>query len=442
MSLTARFEDRARWIRIIPVATIMYAIASINRTNVSIALPAMSRSLHMDSLQAGAISGIFFWGYTILQVPGGYLASRWSTKYFVAILLVAWGCCSVGCAFVHTWHQLWVMRLLLGVAEGGMYPATLILLSHWFPVKERARASAWFSLALPISLVIQSPLSGWILDHWNWRVMLASEGLLPLIWLGVWLYAISDYPHQAKWISPEECTYLETTFKKELTQREPIETEVFVKSLFSPRVLLLTAVKLLMLSGQLGYLFWLPSVIERTSGGSNLLVGLLSTIPFIIGSLALLLNSAHSDKRKERGAHVAVPMFIGGGALALGILTKDSSPVLSFTMVCMAGIGAFGALGPFWAIPTEWFSRKMAGSVAGFVNGIGNLGGFFGPLLVGYLNKRTGSFSYGFGMLALFLIVGGLVALAMAPPSPATIAALHPEKTLKKTARSSAEEAR
>jgi MFS family permease len=416
MSFGMSFENRARWIRIIPVATTMYAIAFINRTNVSIALPSMSHSLHMDSFQAGAISGIFFWGYMILQIPGGYLASRWSTKYFVGILLVVWGCCSVGCGLVQTWHQLWVMRLLLGVAEGGMYPATLILLSHWFPGKERARASAWFSIALPISLVVSSPLSGWLLDRWNWRVMLMAEGALPLLWLLIWLLMINDYPGQAKWISRTEREYLEGTFREEIAKREPADPEIYWQSLLSPRVLLLALVKLLMLSGQLGYLFWLPSVIKRANGGTNLSVGLLSTIPFIIGSISLLVNSAHSDKKKERSAHVAIPMFIGGLSLFGAIWTSGSSPVLGFALVCLAAIGAFAPLGPFWAIPTEWFSRKMGGSVAGLVNGIGNLGGFFGPLLVGYLNKRTGSFAYGFGLLAIFLLVGGALSLALAPP--------------------------
>jgi sugar phosphate permease len=395
----------------------MYGLAFINRTNVSNALPAMSHSLHMDSFQAGAISGIFFWGYLLLQIPGGYLASRWSTKYFVAISLVVWGLCSIGCGLVHTWHQLWVMRLLLGVAEGGMYPATLILLSHWFPIKERARASAWFSIALPISLVVQSPLAGWILDRWNWRVMLISEGVLPLIWLAVWLLIIHDYPRQAPWISVSERDYLESTFLNETAKREPVGKEIFWQALISPRVLLLSLVKLLMLSGQLGYLFWLPSVIQKAHGGSNLSIGLLSMVPFVVGSISLVINSAHSDRRKERRAHVAVPMFIGGITLFIGIWAGQSRPSLSFVMVCLAAIGAFAPLGPFWAIPTEWFSRKMAGPVAGFVNGIGNLGGFFGPLLVGYLNKRTGSFVSGFAMLAIFLLVGGAISLAIAPPT-------------------------
>jgi sugar phosphate permease len=402
-----------RWIRIIPVATVMYALAFINRTNISMALPSMSKALHMDSMQAGSIAGVFFWGYLLLQIPGGYLAHRWSTKWFVSFSLVVWGACSVGCGLVSNWHQLLVMRFLLGVAEGGMYPATLVLLAHWFPRRERARASAWFSIALPLSLVIASPLSGWLLDRWNWRVMLIVEGALPILWLFFWIKGINDSPRQAKWISADERDYLEAAFEREAVPMTPVDRDLYWRVLFSPSVLLLALVKLLMLSGQLGYLFWLPSVVEKAKGVSNLVAGVLYTLPFIVGAASLLLISAHSDKTKERRRHVALPMAIGGFALLGGILTSQHWPVAAFILVCLTGIGAFAPLGPFWAIPTECYSRKMAGSVAGFVNGVGNVGGYLGPVLVGYLNKRFGSFVYGFGFLAAFLIIGALLSLIM-----------------------------
>jgi MFS family permease len=408
-----------RWLRIIPVATIMYALAFINRTNIALALPAVRRDLHMDAVQAGAISGIFFWGYLILQIPGGYLASRWSTKRFVAILLFVWGCCAVGCGLVRNWEQLWIMRLLLGVAEGGMYPATLVLLSHWFPHNERARANAWFSLALPLSLVVSSPLSGWLLDRWNWRVMLIAEGAFPLVWLIVWLIGIYDYPREASWISGDEREYLESTFRKEVSEREPVAREAFWRALFVPKALLLAAIKLLMLSGQLGYLFWLPSAIKQAGGGSNFRAGVLYTLPFMVAAVSMLVVSTHSDKTRERRKHLAIPMAIGGLALIAGVMVSDRFPILAFGLVCLAAVGAFAPLGPFWAIPTEWFSRKMGGSVAGFINGVGNLGGFFGPLLVGYLNKRTGNFVYGFGMLGMFMLIGAALSYALEPPSPA-----------------------
>jgi sugar phosphate permease len=407
-----------RWAQIIPVATIMFAISFINRANVSQALPSMSKDLHMNDLQAGTIVGIFYWGYLVLQVPGGYLASRWSTKWFVGILLVLWGSAAVGCGLVRTWQELWVMRLILGVAEGGMYPAMIILLSHWFPRKERASAYAWFTMAVPLSLAVSAPLSGSLLDHWNWRVMLVVEGAMPLLWLFVWIARIHDYPHQAPWISSDERKYLETEFQNDVAAREPASREFYFRALLSPQVFLLSTIKILMLSGQLGYLFWLPSAIEKAKSTSHFVAGILYMIPFIVGSISMVLISSRSDKTRERRGHVAMPMVVGGLALLGGVLTSESSPILSFALVCLAAVGAFAPLATFWAIPTEMFSRKMAGSVVGFINGIGNLGGYFGPLLVGYLSKRTGSFAYGFGLLGAFMLLGAVLCFGLTHRPP------------------------
>jgi len=404
-----------RWLRILPFATVTYALSFINRANVSQALPSMSRELHLNSAQAGTIAGIFFWGYLVLQVPGGYLATRWSTKWFVSILLVIWGSAAVGCGFVHSGSQMWVMRFLLGVAEGGMYPATLVLISHWFPRKERARANSLFSIAIPISLIVSAPLSGWLLDRWNWRVMLAVEGAFPLLWVLAWILCIYDYPRQAPWISAEERDYLETEYRRDVAAREPADHEYFLRALFAPQVLLLTMIKLLMLSGQLGYLFWLPSAIEKAKTSSHFITSLLYMIPFVVGAVSLVLISQSSDKKNERRGHVAFAMAIGGLALFGGVLTNEVSPIFSYALVCLAAVGAFAPLGPFWAIPTEVFSRKMAGSVVGFINGIGNLGGFLGPVLVGYLNKRTGNFTSGFAMLGAFMLIGAALTFGLTP---------------------------
>lgn len=403
-----------RWLRVIPFATMTYAIAFVNRANISQAIPAIRQDLHMNGVQAGTIAGIFFWGYLVLQVPGGYLASRWSTKWFVGILLTLWGAAAVGCGLAHTYSELWVMRLVLGIAEGGMYPATLILISHWFPRSERARANSLFSIAVPLSLAASAPFSGWLLDRWNWRVMLAVEGAFPLIWVLIWLWGIYDYPRQAPWISAQEREYLEAQFQRDVAAREPAKREFYFRALFAPQVLLLTMIKLLMLSGQLGYLFWLPSALEKAKTTSHFVSGLLYTVPFLVGAAALVYFSARSDKKHERRSHVAMPMIIGGLALFGGVLAFESSPVLAYILVCVASIGAFAPLGPFWAIPTEMFSRKMAGSIVGLVNGVGNLGGFVGPLLVGYLNKITGNFSAGFAMLGAFMLAGAALSYGLA----------------------------
>jgi MFS family permease len=400
-----------RWLRIIPLSLGMYTIALINRTNVSLALPAMSRDLHIDPLQVGNIAGVFFWGYLLLQIPGGDLAERWSAKRYVAMVLAIWGFMAFGCGLAQNLRQMLIMRFVLGVAEGGMYPATVILLSHWFPRRERARANGLLSLALPFALIVSSPLSGWLMDLWNWRIMLMVEGALPLLWLPIWLIGISDHPREAKWISSAERECIERGLQHDAEKHKVASHENYLSALFHPQVLLLTLIKFLALTGQLGYLFWLPSALGKAKTLSNLRVGLLVTLPFIVGAISMVLISWHSDKWNERRGHVSFALGIGGGSLLAGALASKQSPILSFCLLCIAAVGIFGQMGPFWALTTEKFSKRMVGPVTGLVNGVGQLGGYVGPLLVGYLNKRTGSFVYGFGTLAVAMVFGSLLML-------------------------------
>ena len=410
-----------RWLRVILVAFVMYTIAFIDRTNISLALPSISHDLGMDPRQAGSAAGVFFWGYLVLQVPGGYLARRWSAKWFVAILLIAWGACSAATGLVDTGRQFWIMRLLLGVAEGGVWPAVLVLLANWFPRAERARANAFWMLCLPLAVVVSSPLSGWILGNWNWRVLLVVEGLFPFAWLAVWLSRIHDHPHQAPWISAEERAYLEETLRREAAEIDFNESsdnasgnEVAASQSFSRwllPVLLMCVVYILSTSGNYGYLFWLPTAMEKARQLSHLTVGILFTVPYVLTGVGMVLVSKHSDRRCERRLHVAVPLVWSGLALMTGVILSRYSAGASFAFISVVGAGSYGMLGPFWAIPTETLPRQVAGSAMGLVNAIGNLGGYFGPLVVGYISKRTGNLVYAFGVLGLSLLAGSVLAL-------------------------------
>jgi MFS family permease len=395
-----------RWLHIIPVAFIMYTIAFIDRTNISLALPKMSIALHMNPTQAGGAAGVFFWGYVLLQIPGGHLAQRWSAKRFVAILLVAWGLCSVACGLVQTWHQFLVMRFLLGISEGGVWPAVLVLLSHWFPRGERARANAYWMLCLPIAVIISSPLSGWILGRWNWRVLLISEGALPFFWLVVWWAFIDDYPQEARWISTGERDYLEATLHEESRELDSAKPEAFWRALLKPTVLVMVGIYLMQNIGNYGYLFWLPSALENTMKMSNLRVGVLTAIPYIVTAIGMVLNSRHSDKRRERRGHVAFGLAWGGACMMACILLTGHSPTLGFVAISLVGAGTYGMLGPFWAIPTETLPRSVSGSAMGLINALGNLGGYFGPLAVGLVFHRTGDFRYAFTLLSLAFLAG------------------------------------
>ncbi|MGB9067106.1 MAG: MFS transporter [Candidatus Acidiferrales bacterium] len=405
-----------RWLRIIPAALITYTIAYTDRTNISMALPSLSRDLHLDPAQAGGIAGIFFWGYLLLQIPGGQIANWWSAKRFIAILMVAWGIASVGCGLVRTGPELWWMRLLLGVTQGGVFSATLVLVSHWFPRRERARANAMWLVCGPLALIISSPLSGLILDRWDWRVMLIVEGTLPFLWLAIWLNLIYDHPREAKWISPEEREYLDSTLEREAAGLEPVKPAPILASLVRPQLILLILIYFLRMSAEFGFLFWLPSALEKAKTLSHVGIGGLATGPFLVGIIAMLLISWHSDRTGERRGHISAAFALGGIFLLMGVLTSQRWPALAFVFICLTGIGTYGALGPFWAIPSETLPRNVAASVMGVVTAIGSLGGFFGPLAVGYLNKHTGSFLYGYGLLGIGLLMISVLSLLISSP--------------------------
>jgi sugar phosphate permease len=413
-----------RWVRIIPVALIMYTIAFIDRTNISLALPHISRDLHLDPQQAGTVAGIFFWGYLVLQIPGGHLAKHWSAKKFISILLVAWALFAVGCGLARTYHELLWLRLLLGVAESGVYPATLILLSHWFSRSERARANALWLLCLPGAVILSSPFSGWMLDHWNWRVMLVAEGSLPFLWLVVWLVFIQDHPGDADWLPEKERAQLVQTLQGESRELEGSEQPPFLRALLRPQVFLLAAVYFCFVSGQMGLLFWLPSAMGKFQKLSSFSTGILYTLPFIVGATSLLLISRHSDRVHERRLHAAGAMLLGGSCILLAVATIQHSLLIAFVFIALSGVGAYGPMGAFWAIPTETLPSKIVGSVMGVVNAIGNLGAYFAPLIVGYLNKKTGMFLAGFTYLGAITVVAAVLAtlIKTTPASQVTIA--------------------
>ncbi len=214
-----------RWLRIIPVALVMYTISYVDRTNISLALDptisSMLRDLLMDDRMKGEAAGIFFFGYVLLQIPGGYWATAWSARKVISLFLIAWGVCAVGCGLARTFRQFEVMRFLLGVAESGVFPATLVLLATWFPRSERARANAYWMLCQPLAVAATAPFTGWLLGAYGWQQMLILEGLLPFLWLPVWWFCIRDHPREARWISAEERSFLETTLQREAAELEP-----------------------------------------------------------------------------------------------------------------------------------------------------------------------------------------------------------------------------
>jgi len=401
-----------RWLRIIPVALVMYTISYVDRTNIALALEpkisSMMRDLLMDDRMKGQAAGIFFLGYVLLQIPGGYLAGRWSPRRLISLFLGFWGICAVGCGLVSSFREFAVMRFLLGMAESGVYPTMLVLLANWFPRSERARANACWNLCQPLAVAASAPVTGWLLGSYGWQRMLMAEGALPFLWLPVWLYFIRDHPRDAKWISRAERDFLETTLQREARELEPANKISLGRVFLQPAVFVMLAVCFLYNFASYGCNTFLT---EGLKGGghnfSGLETGLLFAVPYVVTAFVMVLLSWHSDRMAERRGHAAFIYAVSGASLIASVLLKEHSFWLSYAFLCLAIPGPFAGLAPFFAIPTETMPRATAGAVIGLVNALGNVGGYLGPTVVGILKSRTNGITIPFGVLG-----GALLAAA------------------------------
>lgn len=415
-----------RWLRIIPVALIMYTISYIDRTNISLALDpkisTMMKDLVMDDRMKGEAAGIFFFGYILLQIPGGYWATRWGARKVVSLFLVCWGACAVGCGLSQTFRHFEWMRFLLGVAESGVFPSTLVLLANWFPRSERARANAYWNLCQPLAVAGSAPLTGWLLGAYGWHQMIILEGILPFIWLPIWWFGIRDHPREAKWISPEELNHLETTLRAEAEELTSPQKPSLLARFSDPTVFVMVALYFLHNCAAYGCMTFFTAGLKG-QGFSALQYGMLFAIPYAVTAVIMVVNSRHSDKTRERRGHVAAVYILSGSSLILSVLLSQHFWV-SYAFMCLAIPGPFAAMGPFWAIPCETLPRDVMGAVIGLVNAFGNVGGFAGPYIVGWLSSKYHSTAIPFNALGIGMLV--CAALAFLLPKSALFSLSSP----------------
>jgi len=403
-----------RWLRIIPVALIMYTISYIDRTNVSLALDPkisnMMRDLVMDDRMKGEAAGIFFFGYVLLQIPSGYLASHWSARKVISLFLVFWGLCAVGCGLSRTFREFEVMRFFLGVAESGVFPATTVLLANWFPRNERARANALWNLCQPLAVAGSAPLTGWLLGAYGWQQMIILEGILPFVWLPIWWFGVADHPQEAKWLPAEERAFLETTLREEVKQLDSGRPVPWWIRLSHSSVFVMLAIYFLHNCAAYGCMTFFTSGL-KDRGYNALQYGILFAVPYAVTAIIMIINSWHSDKTHERRGHVAAVYTLSGASLILSVLMREHFWI-SYALMCLAIPGPFAAMAPFWAIPSETLPRGFLGLIVGVVNAFGNLGGFAGPYLVGWLKDTYHSTAIPFNALGIgMLIAAGLAFL-------------------------------
>jgi MFS transporter, ACS family, tartrate transporter len=403
--------------RLLPFLFVLYIVAFLDRMNVGAAALQMPGDLGFSDRAIGLGAGVFFLGYFLLQIPGALIAERRSARRWIAGIMISWGILTVLMAFIHTVREFYVVRFVVGAAEAGFFPAVVVYLTHWFRAADRAKAVAAFYAAMPLSFVIGSPIAGLLLGlSWlglrGWRWLFILEGI-PAVLLGlITLVYLTDWPPQAKWLSAEEREWITAQLDREKKAKQDIRTYSIWQAFRHRDVILLTFCYFFATSGNYGIAFWLPTMLKRLSGQSDVRVTLLASLPYLAGFLTQQLNGWHSDRTRERRWHSAIPVLLSG----LGLLFVISSGMhVTFSIIFFTLVGgAYYAFHPaFWAVPTEFLSESAAAASIGLINSVGNLGGFFGPLSMGYLVSRTRSFNVGLWYLVGSFLVSGMLMLAV-----------------------------
>lgn len=377
-----------RWLRIITPVLIACIISFMDRVNISFALPGgMEADLGITSQMAGVASGIFFIGYLFLQIPGGRIAVNGSGKRFIAWSLMAWAVVSIATGFVTHEYQLLVLRFILGVSEGGMLPVVLTMVSNWFPEKELGRANAFVMMFAPLGGMLTAPVSGAIIAALDWRWLFIIEGLLSVVVLAVWWFMISDRPEEARWLPEAERHYLVTTLAAERAAKlaEDAVSNAPVKDVFRNSGLMkLVILNFFYQTGDYGYTLWLPTILKGLTGGSMASVGFLAVLPFVATLAGIYVISLFSDRSGKRRLWVRFSLYSFAAALVASVVLREHV-VAAYIALVICGFFLKSATSPFWSMPGRIASAEVAGSARGVINGLGNLGGFCGPYLVGVM---------------------------------------------------------
>jgi len=393
---------------------IICIISYMDRVNIGFAMAGgMSTALGMTASVAGLAAGIFFIGYLFLQVPGGQFAAKHSGKKFITYSILVWAVISILTGMAETVNQLLILRFALGVAEGGMLPVALTMVSNWFPNEERGRANAFVILFVPIAAIITGPLSGYILAVSDWHWLFIIEGMVSLAVLIPWLLMVSDRPEGASWISKEEKAYIIEKIREE--EEELRNTSVKQASLkdILPNVTMwkLIALNFCYQSGIYGFGLWLPTLLKNLTHSGMTEIGWLSALPYVGCAIGMLTISNISDRTGRRKEFVVIPLV--GFALCLLFSVKTEEYIwVSYAFLVGCGFFLQAAAGVFWTIPPRLFSPEVAGGARGIINAIGNLGGFVGPYAVGILIQM---YSYDMGVYSLvaLLFIGAAITLTL-----------------------------
>ncbi|MBN9793724.1 MFS transporter [Pseudonocardia sp. TMWB2A] len=407
--------------RLIPLLALAYLLNYIDRVNVGFASLTMNADLGLSAAAYGLGAGLFFIGYFFFEVPSNVILHRVGARIWIARIMVTWGIVASSTAFIQGEVGFYVVRVLLGIAEAGFFPGIILYLTYWFPRVERARIVALFFLAVPLSSVVGGPLSTWLISVGDgalgfdagWRFMFFVEGI-PAVLLGIAvLWLLPDRPTRARWLPADQAVALEERIAAEDAAAAGQDRGV-AAALRDGRVVALSVVYFGIVFGLYVLAFFLPQIVagfEQQFGADYSLVevGLITAVPYAIASVTMVLWARHSDRSGERPLHVAVPAVVGAVAIA-GALYMDS-PLLVMACVTVCAIGVFAAIPPFWSLPNAFLTGAGAAAGIGLINSFGNLSGFAGPFVAGWLKDLTGDSRAGMWVVAVMMLMSAAIAV-------------------------------
>ncbi len=403
--------------RLVPFLMLCYFVAYLDRVNVGFAGLTMRTDLALSASAFGLASGIFFLTYFVFEIPSNLFLHRFGARKWIARIMLTWGLISGATAFISGEFSFYLVRVLLGAAEAGFFPGIIFYLTLWFPSVYRGRIVGWFMAAIPASSVIGAPVSGLLLGldgvaglkGWQWLFIV--EAVPALILSGVVFFYLTDRPADATWLAPDERRWLADRLDAEERQRERAERIPVRQAITDGRVLTLALIYFGAVAANYGIGFWLPQIVKSFGGLSNFQIGLITAIPYVVGTVTMVWWGRRSDRKMERKAHVAIPLAIAG--IGIGLAGMIDQPVIKMTLLTIAAFGVFSCLPVFWTLPAAFLSGAGAAAGIAAINALGNLSGFVGPYAMGWIKDHTGSFSGGLLLIAALALIGMVAALLL-----------------------------
>jgi len=413
-----RSAMRKIYLRLLPFAVLSYVLAYIDRINVSFAGLTMRGDLDMSAAAFGFAAGTFYWGYFLFEVPSNVVLEKIGARIWIARIMISWGIVSGATAFATGPYSFMAIRFLLGLAEAGLFPGFVLYFTYWFPDRHRARINSGFTLALPIAVASGAPVSTALLGLnglWGlagWQVMYIVEAI-PTVMIGIAVFFyLTDKPSEARWLHPEERDWLTERMSHERRQIEAHHGFDMLRAFYDPKVIMLSLNYIGIVTASLGMLLFLPQIIKEL-GVSNMQVGWITMIPYICGAISMVFCGWLSDRLGDRRWSLFTTCVISTLGLVIAGLTIGTW--WSLIGITIAAVGFYGTKGPFWSMPTMFLTGGAAAAGIAWINSLGNLGGFFGPTLVGWAKNLTGSFAGGLYALALCALVSAAISLFWLP---------------------------